>query len=88
MAVNDIAPSSFVTAFDHEMESVLLGMLDHGRPSVSHLSEGWHCSIDMNVSAEGSTFKIRSEFGHKTPMAAVRECVQRMNQALRKLGGR
>lgn len=81
-----IVLSTFFKMPDFDLEEGLLRLCSYGKPSVSRMSEGWHCDITMFVQGKGVEFKIRSEFNEKSPRAAVRICYERLETALRDLG--
>jgi len=61
------------------LEEILVALCRAGNPRCSKMkSHGWMASCEMHVSAAGTTFEVRSEFTHKTPIDAARECAQRV----------
>lgn len=68
------------------LEAMLLALSKFGKPRISHMSEGWHCAVEMYVSSVGVDFKIASGFTLPTPTAAAQECAQRLDSVLRDLG--
>lgn len=66
----------------------LLDLCRYGKPSVSLLGSGWHACVAMNTNTTGTSFEVRSEFGHKSPDAAVVECSARVHAALKTLTGK
>lgn len=48
--------------------------------------ESWHATIEMFTSVAGASIDVKSEYGHKTPDAAVQELHERVVNALRFLG--
>lgn len=67
------------------LEEFLITLSKYGKPSLSIVSDGWHCRLTMYVTSQGVEFKIDSEFSHKSPMAATRQCYDRLRQALKDL---
>lgn len=43
---------------------------------------GWHCTIDVNFTGVGGRLEFKSELFHPTPLAAARQCAERMVSAL------
>lgn len=72
-----------VNHVDGELETELLSLTKHGKPRLSLQTRGWYCSIDMNTNAEGASFDVKSEFGHKTPSDAVAQAKRRAQQAVK-----
>jgi hypothetical protein len=68
------------------LERMLLMLERRGKPRLSRHNNGWFACIEMNTSAAGACFEIKSEFGHAEPMAAVQELAQRVNDALKAMG--
>lgn len=68
------------------LDGLLDAMGQRGNPWLAKLGGGWHCWVEMFVSVTGSKFEIKSEYDHPTPIAAARECHQRVIDALSKLG--
>ena len=46
------------------------------------LGEGWHARIEMNTNTTGAQFTVVSEFGMKSPDAALQQLVERMLTAV------
>lgn len=68
------------------LDDALLDMCRYGQPKLSMMDSGWHCWIKMHVASQGATFEIKSEFGHKSPRAAVDECRARIRATIAQLG--
>jgi hypothetical protein len=69
------------------LEQMLAGMRKYGMPRLGVFGpNGWHCNIEMFVSATGAQFKVASEFNHPSATEAVRVCIDRMHESLRKIG--
>jgi hypothetical protein len=81
-----IATRPEVGCIPADLEGVLSWLQKFGRPRLSCLGTGWHSNIEMHVSSVGAEFKVASEFGHPTPLAAAQECAARVVQTLRDLG--
>lgn len=71
---------------EETLESILLDLSNYGKPQLIKL-EGWHCNLDMNSTAIGTTFTVRSA-RHGTPIEAVIECRERMHAALKVMAGK
>lgn len=65
------------------LEEKILSLAKFGRPGVSLINGGWHCRIDMNTNAAGASFTVSSDFGVPTIMAAVDQCMQRVDEAIK-----
>lgn len=78
LATLNLAPNS-------SLEELLLALSKYGRPSLSVVSQGWHCWVTMHVSSKGIEFKVSSEFDHPSPMSATIECYARLGKALKDL---
>ena len=61
-----------------QLEDILSYMLQFGKPRVGYVSNGWFCKVEMNTNTKGTNFEISSEFGHSTPLAAAKECHERI----------
>jgi hypothetical protein len=68
---------------DLSLTELLEALCAAGKPRLARMDHGWLCSIDMHVAAAGTEFKIRSEFDRETPLAAARQCAERVIQTLR-----
>jgi hypothetical protein len=68
------------------LEEMLVALCAFGEPSVRRMGGGWCSSIDMHVSGEGATFKVRSEFDHASASEAVMVCLNRVRETLSKYG--
>lgn len=68
------------------LERMLLALAKYGKPRISHTGSGWHCAVDMYVSASGVDFKVASEFGMPSPISAATQCASRLDKALRDIG--
>lgn len=68
------------------LEAMLLALSKFGKPRIHHMSDGWHCALEMYVSAAGVDFKVASGFNLPTPTAAAHECGERLDSVLRDLG--
>ena len=64
------------------LEELMVSMCQYGQPKLSMMDSGWHCWIKMHVQSAGASFEIKSEFGHKTPTAATKECADRIAETL------
>ncbi|MDR9839403.1 hypothetical protein [Herbaspirillum huttiense] len=82
---------STVTKFERPQAIYdLAEMLDqtkrYGKIRLSRQDDGWYCCIAMNTNTTGTSFEVKSEFHHATPIEAADCCIQRMHAALRTLG--
>lgn len=69
-----------------DLAVVLVRLACFGRVVLGQYSSpGWHCDCDMYTSAQGARFKVASEFGHTTPIAAALQCEERVNAAVRQI---
>ena len=75
-ATTNLAPNA-------SLEEFLITLSKYGKPSLSIISDGWHCRLTMYVTSQGVDFKIDSEFSHKSPMAATKQCYDRLQQVLK-----
>jgi len=64
------------------LEEMLEQLSRFGQPRVSLLSRGWHAHITMHTSAAGAQFEVQSDFGHRTPAAAVDQLRNRVRDIL------
>lgn len=71
---------------NEHLDTLLFELSKYGEPRVSKHSKGWHSAIEMYVSSVGASFKVSSEFDHKTPTEAARVCLDRVETALSGLG--
>jgi hypothetical protein len=69
------------------LEAVLTGLARCGKPRLFRMSDGWYCGVEMNTTALGASFEVKSEFNHGTPLEAAAECRRRVDAALRAVGG-
>ena len=56
-----------------------------GHPKLSKLKDGWHSWIQVFVSGKGVEFEVKSDYGHKSPIDATRECSERLVKALNQI---
>jgi hypothetical protein len=69
---------------DMPLEDLLVKLCEFGKPRVGMYGSGWHCHIDMHVASVGTSFEVKSEFGHGTPLVAARECANRVIETLKR----
>lgn len=69
---------------DSYVETELNRMTTVGEPRLAFMEGGWYCRVEMFVWAKGAKFTITSEYNHPTIRSAVRECAERIAQALKK----
>jgi hypothetical protein len=56
-----------------------------GRTQLSHIKDGWYCSLEIQVLSSMTMIRIHSGFGHKSACAAIDDCitqVRKVQQAL------
>lgn len=66
------------------LERELLALLAFGAPRLHWLSDAWYCAVEMHVTTAGTAFKVQSDFKQTTPIAAVRQCRERIEAVLSK----
>ena len=66
-----------------DCETILIRLLQFGAPRVSYTNGGWHAAIDMHTANPGADYKVRSDFNHTSPSAALHLLVERVNQSLK-----
>lgn len=69
-----------------DLNTALEELVKYGHPRVSHLKGGWYCTVNMNTDTIGAKFDIDSGFDHPSPIAALKECRERIEKALKQLG--
>lgn len=69
-----------------DLNAELMELIKYGHPRVSHLKGGWYCTVNMNTDTVGAKFDIDSEFNHPTPISALKQCRERIENALKQLG--
>lgn len=71
------------------LEQLLEALTHAGRPRVHQFDDGtWGCTVKMHVAAAGTTFEIRSDYTHASPLEAAKQCVDRVRATLAQFGGR
>ncbi|MFJ3047031.1 hypothetical protein ACIPEN_14465 [Herbaspirillum chlorophenolicum] len=70
----------------HDLNDLLDETTRYGRIRLMRMKDGWYCVIEMNTNTTGTSFEVKSEFDHGTPIEAAHCCIQRMHAALRTLG--
>jgi len=72
---------------DPQLEHCLLELSLFGKPRLGVFNDQmlWNCSIEMFVTGQGICFEVKSDFTHKTPLSAVKECMSRVYNALKDL---
>jgi hypothetical protein len=68
-----------------DLNDLLLEMCRYGKPRVVLITEGWYCSINMHTTTTGTDFTISSDFYHATPIAAAKQCYERIVAAVKQL---
>ena len=71
--------------FNENLEELLKYMVRYGKPKLSYMGDGWYCRVEMNTNTTGTQFEVSSEFKHPTPIAAVKQCHERIVSALKAL---
>lgn len=66
-----------------DLQDLMQYMIKYGKPRISYISNGWYCGVEMNTNTAGSSFEVKSEFGHPTPMAAAKQCHERILNAIK-----
>lgn len=74
------------TAETASLELLLEQMCAYGKPRLGVYSSGWYCKVEMTVPLVGTSFDVASEFGHSTPIAATRECFDRVQVVVKQWG--
>lgn len=69
-----------------DLQEELVILLKYGHPRISHLKGGWYCHVEMNTNTVGSKFDIASEFNHPTPISALKQCKERIDNTLKQIG--
>lgn len=69
-----------------DLNEQLIALARYGKPRLGMYSQGWCATVEMNTNTTGTSFEVKSEFGHKTPATAVAECIERVHTALKALG--
>ncbi len=69
-----------------DLQEILTSLVKYGKPRVSFHTggtSGWYCCVDMNTNTVGTNFEVKSEFHHKSPIEAVKECKARIETAIK-----
>jgi hypothetical protein len=69
-----------------DLQEELVVLLKYGHPRISHHKGGWYCHVEMNTNTVGSKFDISSEFNHETPLSALKQCKERIDNTLKQIG--
>jgi hypothetical protein len=69
-----------------DLQAELIDLIKYGHPRISHLQGGWYCKVEMNTNTVGANFNIDSTFNHPSPMSALKQCKERIENALKQLG--
>lgn len=65
------------------LESILDALQKFGRPRVCMVdANGWYCVVEMNTTAKGAEFNIKSDFGMASPLLAAQQCLERVESAM------
>lgn len=65
-------------------DEILNELSAYGEPWLSRFDSDWRCSVDVFVTGEGVTFKVKSE-GFRTPQKACSDCHRKLSHALRRI---
>lgn len=88
---SDVAqPAATPRADGETLEDVLLELAKWGQPRLGQYGSnhnGWHCSIEVNVTPVGVKFEAKSDFRLPTPLAAAIECRENLRAAVKAIGG-
>lgn len=68
-----------------DLQELMLYLIRYGRPRLSYLDGGWYCKVEMNTNTKGTQFDVASEFNHPTPIAAAKQCHERIVNAMKAL---
>ena len=77
--------SPSATPVHEDLQELIVYMVRYGKPRISYITDGWYCKVEMNTNTKGTQFDIASEFSHATPLAAAKECHERIVNALKTL---
>lgn len=67
------------------LEDCLVELEKYGNPRISKDKGTWYCSIEVFVTGEGTQFKVRSDFSHKTHAEATNLCYARLMAELKRI---
>ena len=70
----------------YTLEELLLFLTRFGKPRCGMFGTGWSCQVEMHVVSVGTSFEVKSDFGMETPLAAAKQCAERLIETLTKLG--
>lgn len=68
-----------------DLQDLMLYLIRYGKPRISYLDGGWYCKVEMNTNTKGTQFDVASDFSHATPIAAAKECHERIVNAMKAL---
>ena len=68
-----------------DLQELMVHMIRYGKPRLSYITDGWYCKVEMNTNTQGTQFDIASEFSHQSPLAAAKQCHERIINALKVL---
>lgn len=79
-----VSPADAIRGYEaHDLEFILLNLQSVGKPRLHcHDDMLWSCSVNMHVPNAGTTFEVRSEFNMVSPLAAARQCAERVLKTL------
>lgn len=70
-----------------DLEGLLIFLQQFGKPRCGvYASNGWHTNVEMTVASVGTSFEVMSDFGMASPLAATKQCAERLLKTLRDLG--
>ena len=78
-------PEPEATKIIEDLQELMVYLIRYGRPRLSYLDGGWYCKVEMNTNTKGTQFDVASEFNHPTPIAAAKQCHERIVNAMKAL---
>lgn len=67
------------------LEECLAELEKYGNPRISKNDGEWSCGIDVFVTGEGTEFKVRSDWNHKSHADAANLCYTRLMAELKRI---
>ena len=88
--IRDITTEPSVASAPHrglqDLNELLLQFQQRGLPQLHCFNDGtWTCLIKIHTAAPGTSFEIKSDYTHRSPLEAALQCQERMIEALSKL---
>lgn len=78
-------PEPEATKLVEDLQELMIYLIRYGKPRVSYLDGGWYCKVEMNTNTKGTQFDVASDFGNPTPIAAAKQCHERIVNAMKAL---